>query len=445
MIDLRTTLDTNLGLILTPRLDLSLKILSMNVVQIEQKIKELMTENPLIKLDEDVKVKKQPLIEDKFKEIEDSFRQHFDGEDAVSDIIEATVSDTQSIEDSLLMQLGFEMSLSDTDRAIAEGLIYNMDEKGFLSVKPEDIALNLGVGLERVELIRRQIMNLEPIGCCSLNTEEFLLHQASFEADSGMRERLEEFIKGLNNLTRPDLKRLKERLGWDDGLFEVVVERFKEFILYPLEYYNPEGSISYIEPDVFVKRVGSSLVAILNDRSLSGFGIDEEMLNLYLKDENANDFIKEKYRQAREFMVAISNRNKTLLKTVNVILQKQSRFFEDGTILPLTRKEVASILGFNVSTITRAVSNKYLEYRGSVFPLSKFFSSGVSEDVSKDYVKGLIRDMIEKEDKSNPLSDDQIRGMLSKKGIKLTRRTITKYRKEMNIPSSRERRCQNIL
>ncbi|AEA33436.1 RNA polymerase factor sigma-54 [Hippea maritima] len=445
MIELKTTLDVNLGLILTPRLDLSLKILAMNVTQIEEHLKKIMTENPLVKLDEGIKVEKRPLPEDKFKEIEESYRQHFDGEDFVSDIIEVTVSKEETLEDKLLLQLRHELSLTGHDEEIARHIIYNINEKGFLALNPQDIADKLKVSIDRVEFLRRQVMNLEPLGCGCLDSKEFLLLQAESEKDVGLRKRLMELIDTLEGIKKPNLKKIRDILGWPEDLFREVIERFRGFMLYPLEYYTSSEYRDYIEPDIYVKRVNSELVAILNDRGLSGVSIDEEMLNVYLKDGNAEEFIKEKYKQIKEFMLAVSNRNKTLLKTVNVILKRQRKFFEDGTIMPLTRKEIAAILGFNVSTITRAVANKYLEFEGKILPLSKFFSSGISESVSKDYVKDLIEKMIKDEDKLNPLSDDQIKEELGKMGINLTRRTITKYRKEMNIPSSRERKCQDML
>ncbi|WP_022670445.1 RNA polymerase factor sigma-54 [Hippea alviniae] len=443
MIELRTSVDTHLGLILTPRIDLSLKILAMNITEIEQQLKEIAESNPIVKIEDDIKISKETYKDEKIKEIDESFKEYFHQEESVSDIIEATTSKEESLQESLLSQLTFEIDLDEKDLEIAKEIIYNINEKGFLDTTINEIADKTGSSLERVEFIRKRIIRLEPIGCAALDTKEFIMIQA--EEEGIEIDKIKTLIDAMDDVNRPDLEKIKERTGFDKDEFRDILNALKSFLLYPLENYHSPKQTDFIEPDVYVRKINGKLIATLEDKILSKIAIDEEMLNEYIKNSDAKKFIEEKYKEIKEFIIAISQRNKTLLKTVNVILEKQSQFFEDGTIKPLTRKEIAEILGFNVSTITRAVSNKYMLFEGKIIPLSKFFSSGVSEDISKDYVKSIIKEMIDKENKLQPLSDDQIKAKLEKMGIKLTRRTITKYRKELNIPSSRERRCQDTL
>ena len=443
MIDLRQTLETNLGLILTPKIDLSLKILAMNIVEIEQQIKEIAESNPLVKIDDNTIIKKQPMVEDKTKELDEAFREKFSAEESVSDIIEATIQTLESLQNSLLKQLKYEMDLDEVEDEIARQIVFNLDEKGFLSVEPERIAEELSVPINRVETIRKKIMSLEPIGCGALSSKEFIILQATLE-DRELGEVVERVLRAIEETNRYDIKKIKKLTNLDDRTFDEVWSKIKSYMLSPLENYQIHEGNTYIQPDVYVKKIEGKLVAILEDRYLNTVSIDEEMVKRYLKDQSAKEYVKEKYRQVKELLLAISNRNKTLLKTVNIILEKQRRFFEDGTLMPLTRKEIAEMLNFNVSTITRAVANKYMEYEGKIIPLSKMFTSGLSENISKEYVKSLIQEIINNENKQNPLSDDQIRERLAKRNIELTRRTVTKYRKEMNIPSSRERRWQGL-
>ena len=443
MIDLRQTLETNLGLILTPKIDLSLKILAMNIVEIEQQIKEIAESNPLVKIDDNTIIKKQPMVEDKTKELDEAFREKFSTEESVSDIIEATIQTLESLQNSLLKQLKYEMDLDEVEDEIARQIVFNLDEKGFLSVEPERIAEELSVPINRVETIRKKIMSLEPIGCGTLSSKEFIILQATLE-DRELAEVVERVLRAIEETNRYDIKKIKKLTNLDDRTFDEVWNKIKSYMLSPLENYQIHEGNTYIQPDVYVKKIDGKLVAILEDRYLNTVSIDEEMVKRYLKDQSAKEYVKEKYRQVKELLLAISNRNKTLLKTVNIILEKQRRFFEDGTLMPLTRKEIAEMLNFNVSTITRAVANKYMEYEGKIIPLSKMFTSGLSENISKEYVKSLIQEIINNENKQNPLSDDQIRERLAKRNIELTRRTVTKYRKEMNIPSSRERRWQGL-
>ncbi len=443
MIDLRQTLETNLGLILTPKIDLSLKILAMNIVEIEQQIKEIAESNPLVKIDDNTIIKKQPMVEDKTKELDEAFREKFSAEESVSDIIEATIQTLESLQNSLLKQLKYEMDLDEVEDEIARQIVFNLDEKGFLSVEPERIAEELSVPINRVETIRKKIMSLEPIGCGALSSKEFIILQATLE-DRELGEVVERVLRSIEETNRYDIKKIKKLSNLDDRTFDEVWSKIKSYMLSPLENYQIHEGNTYIQPDVYVKKIEGKLVAILEDRYLNTVSIDEEVVKRYLKDQSAKEYVKEKYRQVKELLLAISNRNKTLLKTVNIILEKQRRFFEDGTLMPLTRKEIAEMLNFNVSTITRAVANKYMEYEGKIIPLSKMFTSGLSENISKEYVKSLIQEIINNENKQNPLSDDQIRERLAKRNIELTRRTVTKYRKEMNIPSSRERRWQDL-
>ena len=440
MIDLRQTLETNLGLILTPRIDLSLKILAMNTIEIEEQLKEIVETNPLVKIDDGTLVKKQALITDKTKEIDDAFKERFTSdENSTSDIIEATAKSSESLEMSLLRQLKFEIDLDKNSEEIAKQIVFNLNEKGYLGIETQTISKNLSVPIELVEYIRKRITLLEPLGCGCLNYKEFVILQAK-EDDENFVPALEKLLEAIDETNKLDIEKIKLFSNLDEQTFKKAMEKLKNYSLYPLENYYPIENEDYIQPDVYVKYVGNDLVAILEDRYANNISIDEKMLEDYLNDSSTREFIQEKYRQIKEFMLAITNRNKTLLKTVNIILDKQKRFFKEGILMPLTRKEIAEELGFNVSTITRTVANKYLDFEGKIIPLSAFFSSGLSENVSKEYVKSLIKEMIEKENKTNPLSDDQIREILKSKGIELTRRTVTKYRKEMKIPSSRERK-----
>ncbi|WP_035587046.1 RNA polymerase factor sigma-54 [Hippea jasoniae] len=444
MIELRVDLEAKLGLILTPRIDLSLKILAMNIAEVEEKLNELLETNPIIKIDEGLKETTNTTREDRLKEVDEAFKERFSSDDeSVSDIIEATARQKTSLQKNLLLQLGSEIELDEKDKLVAESIVYNLDEKGFLSSDIEEIARQAEVSIQRVEFIRKRIMNLEPSGCGCKNTEEFLSFQAK---ESGFEPQLiETILSAIVNTNRADIKRLKQLSGLSDEEFTEAMEIIRGFKLFPLENYSEIETTDYIYPDVRVKKIGGRLIAFIEENRLNRISIDEQMLNEYLKDKDAEEFVKDKYRQAKEFILAITNRNKTLLKTVNIILEKQKEFFENGTIKPLTRKQIAQILGYNVSTITRAVANKYLEFEGSIIPLSKFFSSGIDENTSKDYIKSLITEMINNEDKKNPLSDDAIKQYLAKKGINITRRTITKYRKELKIPSSRKRKCQDTL
>ncbi len=443
MIDLKADLNVNVGLLLTPNIDLSLKILAMNVLEVEEKLKELAEENPLLKIDDDIGIHKQPIDDDKkYKELEDSFKERFYQDESV-DLLEVVVADSETLTQSLAKQFAFEYDLDEQEGKIALFIIYNLDEKGFLDVDIDEIADKFSVDIEMVERIRRSVMRLEPVGCGSINTIEFLKFQVDIY-ESRNSELLYNLIEVMYSTTNPSIKKIKDKLKIDDNMLKELFEELSNFSFYPLENYAVVDNNIYIEPDIYIKKVGDKYVAILNEKNLSRVHIDENLFNEYSSDKEAKKFLEDKYRQVKQFILAVAQRNKTLLKTVNLIIEKQKRFFEDGVIMPLTRKDIANELGYNVSTITRAVSNKYVEYNGKIIPLKEFFSFGVGENVSKDFIKNTIKKMIEKEDKNNPLNDDEIKKILEGQGIVITRRTVTKYRKELRIPNSRQRKCQII-
>jgi RNA polymerase sigma-54 factor len=443
MVELRVDLNVNVGLVLTPNIDLSLKILAMNVLEVEEKLKEISEENPLIKIDDDIGIKKYPMDDNKkFRELDESYKEHFHNDESI-DLLEATVAESETLTASLMKQVDYEYDFKERDRKLAEFIVFNLNEKGFLEAKLDDISKKFNETVSHVDKIRKKIMQLEPLGCGSFNAIEFLKFQADSYESSNI-EHLYELIDALYSTTSPNIKKIKDKLNIDDELLREIFTELSNFSIYPLENYAVSDNRIYIEPDVYIKKVGGRHIAILNEKNLSRVNIDENLFREYSDNDEAKTFLEEKYKQAKQFIVAIAQRNKTLLKTVNLIIERQDRFFEDGVIMPLTRKDIALNLGYNVSTITRAVSNKYVDYEGRIIPLKEFFSFGVGEGISKNFIKSRIKDILAKEDKDNPLNDDQIKHILEKNGISVTRRTITKYRKEMNIPNSRQRRCQII-
>ncbi len=443
MIDLKVDVNVNVGLLLTPNIDLSLKILAMNVLEVEEKLKELSEENPLIKIDDDIGVHKKPINEDKkFKELEDSYKERFYSDENV-DLLEVMVADSETLAQSLIKQVSFEYDLEEIDYEIAKFIVFNLDDKGFLDVDLNVIEEKFKKDIKRIDSIRRMIMELEPIGCGCLNTVEFLKFQIDVY-ESEHSKLLSDLIDVMYLTTNPSIKRIKEKMKIDDNMLKNLFDELSNFYFYPLENYAVLDNTIYIEPDVYIKKVGEKYIAVLNEKNLSRVNIDKNLFGEYAEDPEAKGFVEEKYRQAKQFLLAIAQRNKTLLKTVELIIERQKSFFENGIIMPLTRKDIAEKLGYNVSTITRAVSNKYVEFDGKIIPLKEFFSFGVGKNISKDFVKNTIKNLIEQEDKNNPLNDDEIKNILEKDGINITRRTVTKYRKEMNIANSRQRKCQII-
>ena len=443
MIDLRNSVELNIGLLLTPELDLSLKLLSMNTLDVEAAAKSLLESNPIVSIDEGINTRKHPIFEDKFKELKDSYKEKFLSEDNKADPIEATVVYKKDVKKELLNELKLEIDLDEQDENIAKFIIYNIDDKGFLDADLKEFSAKLKYPYKKAEYMRKKIMRLEPLGCGSLDYVEFLMLQADIFYKSNS-DKLKKLITIIHNMGRKiSREKIKEKLNIDESLLEKLLDILSNFALYPLESYKSDNNDIYIAPDIYIKRIDGRLIAIPNDSVINAFKINEDMLHEFMKDRSAKNYIKDKYKEAKNFVLSLVNRNKTLIKIMNIILEKQKRFFLGGALLPLSRKDIAEDLGFNVSTIARSVANKYVEYDGKIFEMKDFFSFG-KDGISKSYVKKKVKEIVDAEDKNNPFSDDLIRDMLKRVNINITRRAVTKYRKEMNIPNSRERKCKRM-
>ncbi len=444
MIDLRNNVELNIGLLLTPELDLSLKLLSMNILDVEAAVKSLLESNPIVSIDEGINMKKHPVFEDKFKELEDSYKEKFLSEDNKEDPIEATAVYNKNIKKDLLNELRLEIDLNEQDENAAKFIIYNIDDKGFFDADLKEFSKSRQYSYKKAEYLREKIMHLEPLGCGSLNYMEFLILQADvFYEDQ--KDKLEELITVIHNMGKKISKeRIKEELNVGGGLLDELLNTLSGFALYPLEFYKSADYNIYIAPDIYIKRIDDKLIAVPNDNVINAFKINEDLLHEFMNNESAKDYIKDKYKEAKSFILSLVNRNRTLIRTMNIVLEKQKGFFEGRALLPLSRKDIAKDLGFNVSTIARAVANKYVEYNGAIFEMREFFSFGTKDGISKSYIKKKVKEIIASEDKISPLNDDLIRNKLEELNINITRRTITKYRKELDIPSSRERKCRKM-
>ena len=443
MIDLRNSVELNIGLLLTPELDLSLKLLSMNILDVEAAAKSLLESNPIVSIDEGINTEKHPVFEDKFKELKDSYKEKFLSEDNKADPIEATAVYKKNVKKELLNELKLEIDLNEQDENTSKFIIYNMDDKGFLDADLKELSAKLKYPYKKAEYLRKKIMHLEPLGCGSLDYVEFLMLQADIFHKSN-RDNLKKLITTIHNTGRKvSREKIKEELNIDESLLGELLDILSDFALYPLEFYKSADNNMYVAPDIYIKRIDGRLIAVPNDNVINAFKINEDMLHEFMKDKSAKNYIKDKYKEAKSFVLSLANRNKTLIKTMNIILKKQKGFFLGGALLPLSRKDIAEDLGFNVSTIARSVANKYVEYDGKIFEMREFFSFG-KDGISKSYIKKKVKEIVDAEDKNSPFNDDLIRNKLKEVNIDITRRTITKYRKELNIPNSRERKCKKM-
>jgi RNA polymerase sigma-54 factor len=339
------------------------------------------------------------------------------------------------------------LDLSDSEREAAVAVIGDLDEDGRLCVPLEDIATMAGCSIDVAEKARQAVMGLDPVGCGAMDVKECLLAQLNAE---GMGESLAADLVRLHleDLQPHRLQHLAKDTGRDIHELNDEIQKIRLLDPYPGRRYAAEEA-TYVAPEVYIEKLDDEYVVYFTDDGSPRLRISptyHQLLDQSETSKEAKDFIKEKVRSAVDLLRNIEHRRQTIYRVVECIVNRQRAFLDHGVehIKPMMLKDVAEDIGMHLSTISRVVNRKYAHTPQGVIELRRFFSEGMlneeGEEVSTRILKLKIKKMIEDEDTKHPLTDDQIAKILSKEGVKLSRRTVAKYRDQMNIPGSRERK-----
>ncbi|MCA1555710.1 MAG: RNA polymerase factor sigma-54, partial [Acidobacteria bacterium] len=354
--------------------------------------------------------------------------------------------------ESLSEHLMWQLSMSHVDEhvlPIAEAIIGNLDPDGRLNATTQEIAAFGNWSEEAVEEARQIVLRLDPIGCGTRDVRECLLVQ--LEA-AGAGERLAaQLIREhpLADLQQHKLHNLSKQIN-------VPVETLLEELTF-IRALNPHPGRQYsseepvlIVPEVFIEKVDDEYEIYFADDGSPRLRLSnsyQQMLGQPDTSKETRDFIKDKMRSAVDLLRNIEHRRQTIYRVVECIVHRQREFLDKGVqfIKPMMLKDVAEQTGMHLSTISRVVNRKWAHTPQGVIELRRFFTEGMTnedgEEVSTRIIKLKIKKLIEEEDSHNPITDDQVVKILSKDGIKLSRRTVAKYRDQMQIPGSRERKA----
>jgi len=403
-LSISTTQKQNLNL----SLKLWLPMLQTSIQDLESYLTNLSYENPFLEV-------KKP------KE----FYNNFSSNGTSGEFIESLAFYTNSLNDKLSEQIEDDTLFpTPNSKKVALEILCDIDENGYFDGDIEKIAITCNVYKEYVESIRQRFSRLEPSGVGALNLEESFLFQLD-ACDKDIDDELYNFTKKIiKDITHIDKYAAHHR--FNDA---------KDII----KYFNNPPAIDYINDNVQV--IPDFFVEINED-------IDIRINNSYYPDikvknpfNTKNENIKEKLKEAKDLVNLLNLRKATLYKIVLIIVEKQISFFVGGELKPFSMQEIATELGFAESTISRAVSNKYIECNLGIFPLKFFFTNAVDKDLSSSQIKSYIKSLVDYENKDEPLTDETILEYIEQKfGLKMVRRTITKYRKILDIPSSKERK-----
>ena len=432
-------------LIITTSLKQSLDILSMDKQDLEDEIIKQSEENPVIEIEKNNDINWESYINDLYKS---SYKvnENYTNNEYLN--YENIISSEKNIYKELLFQISL-YKLSNQEREVCEFIIYNLDENGYLNIKEKEIVEYLKIKEELFNKCLEKIQQLEPIGVGARNLSECLIIQ--------IRNRNIKDIK-LEKIIREDLDKIALfKYKYISKKYSISTEKCLEYIQIikmlnpkPGKVYNIEKSV-YIQPDVVVEKIHNEFVLSFKDTDIPRIKINnfyKEILLQSNSDEYAKKFIKENLNSAKELIKNIENRKSTILKIAKEIVKSQNDFFEKGTkyIKAMNMKDIAKNLNLHESTISRGVNGKYIMTPFGIFEFKYFFNTAISTDnkegISNRSVKYILKEIIKKEDKYNPLSDEKIVEKLKENGMNISRRTVSKYRNELNIQSSNKRKKQ---
>jgi RNA polymerase sigma-54 factor len=464
-------------LIMTQRLQQALKLLQMPTLELQQALKAELERNPL--LEEVDEVEESQELEDVKKEVgqdesevpepetkvaeEKTEEKEVDWDELWPDNFESNAAPRVDDPDAEFYErvpvtvktlgehLGEQLRLSalgETEQEIGEYLIGSLDENGYLQTGVEEVAEHFGLPPEKVEEVLSVIQTFEPAGVGARNLQECLwlqIVQRKLTDTLAARIVQEQFENLLNRRFSEIARALKctvEEVQQAGDLIATLDPR-------PGQEIATEET-KYVVPDLIVDRVGEDFVVSLNDRNVPRLRISSAYQGMLRQKgavpDDTRKYIAEKLNSAKWLIQTIEQRRKTMIKVMRRIVEEQREFFERGVegLRPLTLQQIASHIGMHESTVSRVTTNKYVQTPRGVFELKYFFSSGLQtedgDDVSAKVAKEKISQMIQNEDKRDPLSDQRIAEVLQQDGLRIARRTVAKYRESLRLLPARQRR-----
>jgi len=468
-------------LILAPALQQAIKLLPLTNLELIEIIDAELSQNPMLELEEETEEKsteketqrsqeetketeKAPTeTQDQYKEddldVESYFQQYFDdgfpayfSEKKEMPSLEGTLSRSPSLWDHLDWQANLTF-FDRQEKEIAQLIIGNVNEDGYLTVSVEEIAETAAATVEKVNEIREKIKKFDPVGVASLDLKEALLAQMDYleVKDKIAQEIVNEYLPLLE---KSEYAQVAKSLGIPLSDLNHHIEVIKALNPTPGRKYAEEKTF-YVVPDILVFKEGHELKITLNDEGMPRLKINNYYRNILSKAGKDNPethrFLKDKMKKALWFLRSLEQRNLTVYKVAKYIVDKQKEFIEKGMdyLKPLTLVELAQEIGVHESTVGRVVANKYIMTPRGVFSLKFFFHKSLAgdygEEISSLRVKEMIRKLIENEDKKHPLSDIEVGDILAKENFKIARRTVAKYRKQLKIPPSHIRKRKFLM
>ena len=439
------TIEQRQELKLTPEMILSIKILKYNVLELDNYLKEQLKENPVLE-------QESPNWE---LQLKDSRREDFGAgnysKKSQSDeyfSFENYVSAGESLEEHLLMQLEVSTKSEDIIR-MGTYLIESLDENGYLMTTLKDAATALNTDAEHVKKVLSLIHTFEPYGVGARNLAECMAIQ--LQAAGLWNQQYLDLLKNhMDDFMANKLNKISRAMNIPVDEVQDMADILRHLDPKPGKQYSNDYDKQYIVPEIMVEEVDGEYIAVFRDDSVPRLMVSsyyQSVLTEHREDPEVLKYIKSRIEAAGRLISNIEKRKQTIRKVAQAIVSYQQDFFRKGDkyLKPMTLKLIAEKIEMHESTVSRAVTGKYLQCRSGVFELKYFFSSGLKstgadKELSSNSIKAYIRDIIHKEDPKNPVSDQKVTDLLNDRGISIARRTVAKYRESMNIPTAAMRK-----
>ncbi len=480
------TIEQSQKLVMTPELIQAIQILQFNTQELESYVEEQLLTNPILEIqsastsddesqkpddgtlekNEDFQSEKEfePDYDSKFESEENNeidWAEHFKDRE-YDDIsykqweytkekseytFEQFVSSEITLTEHLMFQLQF-APIKHSCRNIGRYIIESLDENGYMTLSVEEIARELNVGLDKVLIVLDAIHNFEPAGVGARDLKECLIIQLTLQGkdDPLTREVVNNY---LEDIAGNRLNNIAKHLNVSVKEIQEISDLIKSLEPKPGRQFGSINETRYIIPDVTVEKVDGEYIITVNESSTPRLNISpyyQRMLVESDKESQISKFLSGRLNSALWLIKSIEQRKQTIFNVVRAVVKYQIDFFEEGPkhLKTLTLKQIADEVGIHESTVSRSINGKYMQSPRGVYEIKYFFTSGVSDNhgggIASESIKTFIREIVENEDPKAPLSDQTMVEILAERGIDISRRTVAKYRDEMNLPSSSKRK-----
>lgn len=480
----RLSLTQSLQQKLSPQQIQFIKLLQIPTAELETRVEEELEINPALEEGPDTEFD-EPNADDPFSdEYDDDYKERNDEVDLGSYLNEddyngykmqgdgnyneeereMPVANRSTLTDTLMQQFGY-LNLDERQEIIGMQLIGSIENDGYIRRSMQaivnDLAFSHGIftDTDELEVVLKRVQTFDPPGIAARTLQECLLLQLHRKDPSDPAVPLAiRIIEDLfEEFSKKHYDKIQKRLNINEDQLKKVVQIITKLNPKPGSVEGEDGAVQYLIPDFILTNNAGKIELTLNSRNAPELRISRsfaEMLDTYEKSDKNNrtlketvSFVKQKLDAAKWFIDAIKQRQATLLKTMNAIVKFQYDFFLEGDetkLRPMILKDIANLIDMDVSTVSRVANSKAVQTEFGIYPLKYFFSEGIAtdsgEDVSSREVKNILKEFIDHEPKGNPLSDDKLEKMLNERGYNIARRTVAKYREQLNIPVARLRK-----